>query len=153
MEYTIKTMVETTFWGVMTRLKRSDKTKISDFWQYFSQNNIFGRITNLLSPRIVVMYSNQNPENNECHFWLGGLVSEVNKTNELLKYKKIPEQVYAVFVSEGIPEKVLTQIWSSVEKSDLDRNYFSDFELYKPIGEGQFEIQVYVSLTSEQSNS
>jgi predicted transcriptional regulator YdeE len=153
MEYTIKTMAETTFWGVMTRLKRSDKTKISDFWQYFSQNNIFGRITNLLSPKIVVMYSNQNPENKECHFWLGGLVSDVNKSNELLKYKKIPEQVYAVFVGEGVPEKVLTQIWSSVEKSDLDRNYFSDFELYKPISEGQFEIQVYVSLTSEQPNS
>jgi predicted transcriptional regulator YdeE len=149
MEYTIKTMAATTFWGVMIRLKRNDKTKITEFWQYFSQNNIFGRITSLLSPRIVAMYTNQNPENEECHFWLGGLVSEVNKTNELLKYKRIPEQDYAVFISKGIPGEVLTQIWLEVKKADLDRNYFSDFEIYKPIGNGQFEVQVYVSLNVE----
>jgi predicted transcriptional regulator YdeE len=150
MEYTIKTMATTTFWGVMTRLRRSDESKISEFWQCFSQNNIFSRLTNLLSPRVVVMYSNQNPENEECHFWLGGLVSDVNKTNELLKYKRIPEQDYAVFVSEGIPGEVLSQIWSEVKKTNLDRSYLSDFEIYKPIGEGRFQIQVYVSLVSVQ---
>jgi predicted transcriptional regulator YdeE len=147
MEHTIKTMASTTFWGVSTRLKRSDSQKITEFWQYFSQNNIFGRINNLLSPRVVVMYTNQNPENEECHFWLGGLVSEANKADELLKFKKIPELDYAVFVNEGIPGEILTQMWSEIKQTNLDRNYFSDFEIYKPIGNGQFEIQVYVSLT------
>jgi predicted transcriptional regulator YdeE len=147
MEYTIKTMAETTLWGVTTRLKRNDKIKISEFWQYFSQNNIFARIPNLLSPRIVAMYTNQNPENEECHFWLGGLVSEANKSDELLKYKKIPELDYAVFVSRGIPGEVLIRIWTEIKKTNLDRNYFADFEIYKPISDGLFEVQVYVSLT------
>jgi predicted transcriptional regulator YdeE len=145
-EYTIKTMAETIFWGSMKRLKRDDNETITEFWQHFSQNNIFSRITNLISPKIVVMYTNQNPENEECHFWLGGLVSEVSQTDELLKYKKIPEQSYAVFVKTGLPRVVLTEIWSEINKTELDRSYYSDFEIYKPISDGQFEIQVYVSL-------
>ena len=139
-------MASTIFMGEMVRIRKNKIAETAEFWQKFSSNNTFARVSHLLAPRIVAMYSNYNLPSENCSFWLGGLVSEAVKNDELLKFKKIPEQLYAVFVERGIPTEVTPEIWRSVEESDLDRSYESDFEIYKPIGDGGFEIQIYVSL-------
>jgi predicted transcriptional regulator YdeE len=146
MEYTIKTMAATIFVGAMTRIRKNKTKETADFWQYFSSNNFIARIDNLLAPRIVAMYSNYNLPGEDCTFWLGGLVSHNPKSDTSIKYKKIPEQAYAIFRDIGIPAEITPTIWKKVEKRDLDRSYVSDFEVYKPIGEGNFEIEIYVSL-------
>ncbi len=139
-------MAATTFLGVTVRLKKNKVDKISEFWQHFSQNNIFARIENLLAPRVVAMYSDYNMPGEDCSFWLGGLVTETPQKNELLRYKKIPEQVYAVFMERGIPAEITSNIWKKINQLDLDRSRQNDLEIYKPISDGKFEIQIYVSL-------
>ena len=146
MEYTIKTMAATTFLGATVRLKKNKVDKISEFWQYFSQNNIFTRIDSLLAPRVVAMYSDYNMPGEDCSFWLGGLVADTPKKSDILKFKKIPEQLYAVFVEQGVPSEITSNIWKEINQLDLDRSRQNDFEIYKPIGEGKFEIRIYVSL-------
>ncbi len=139
-------MAETIFMGVTVRIRKDKLKETSEFWQSFSSNNVFAKIENLLAPRVVAMYSRYNTTGVDCDFWLGGLVSKGVKKDDLLRYKKIPEQAFAVFVQTGIPAEVTPNIWRAVEEADLDRSYESDFEIYNPIGEGGFEIEVYVSL-------
>jgi predicted transcriptional regulator YdeE len=146
MEYTIKTMSDTIFVGTMTRIRKNKTKETTDFWQHFSSNHIFAKIENLLAPRVVAMYSNYNLPGEDCSFWLGGLVSHDPKSDSVIKYKKIPEQAYAIFTGIGVPAEIIPNLWQKIKKEDLDRSYVSDIEIYKPISEGNFEIQIYVSL-------
>ena len=139
-------MAATIFMGATVRIRKDVIKETAEFWQSFSSNNTFSKIENLLAPKVVAMYSRYNKTGVDCDFWLGGLVSEGNKKNELLKFKKIPEQVYAVFVASGIPSEVTPKIWDEITKTILDRSFESDFEVYTPVGNGNFVIQIYVSL-------
>ncbi len=139
-------MAATIFMGSTVRIRKNKIKETTEFWQYFSSNNIFAKIENLLAPRVVAMYSRYNTTGVDCDFWLGGLVSEGNKKNELLKFKKIPEQLYAVFEDVGIPTEITPRIWEEIIRISLDRSFESDFEIYTPRGDGNFRIQIYVSL-------
>ena len=147
MNYTIKTMAQTIFVGTNTRQIKYDTKAAEQFWQKFSQNNTFARIDNLLSPKIVALYSKVNITNMDCFFWLGGLVSEQPiKNDEQLPYLKIPEQAYAVFKAKGAADVIVPEAWLRIDSEDLDRSYINDMEIYTPIGDDTFEVEFYVSL-------
>lgn len=135
MQYEKVSSEDFTIVGISVRtnnLNNQAKRDISQLWGQFILNNIADSIPNKISDDVYCVYTNyESDHTGDYTTTLGCRVSDTSTViPEGLIIKEIPENNYLKFISEGkLPESV-AQVWDFIWKSDLNRSYIADFEVY-----------------------
>jgi predicted transcriptional regulator YdeE len=115
----------------------------------FFKEKIFERIPNKSSNQILALYTDYEGDYTKPYSWiLGCEVSTLDEVPAGLIGKVIPPSKYAIFTTKGAFPQGLIAAWQEVWKSNLDRSYTSDFEVYRPGFDPQSnpEVKVYIAL-------
>jgi predicted transcriptional regulator YdeE len=115
----------------------------------FFKENIFSTIPNKINGNILALYTDYEGDYTKPYSWiLGCEVSNLDEVPEGLVGKVIPESKYAVFTTQGEFPQGLIIVWQDIWKSDLQRLYTSDFEVYRRDFDPQQnpEVKVYIAI-------
>lgn len=115
----------------------------------FFKENILSKIRNKINGSIFALYTDYEGDYTKPYSWiLGCEVSNLDEVPEGLVGKVIPESKYAVFTTQGEFPQGLIAVWQDIWKSDLQRLYTSDFEVYRSGFDPQSnpEVKVYIAI-------
>lgn len=104
---------------------------IADLWDMFFSRNIIGMIPNKISNDIYCIYTDYESDfTGEYTTILGCKVSDTNKVPADLTIKEIPETKYYKYLSEGELPYAVGRTWAHIWKSEINRAYVADFDIY-----------------------
>ncbi|MDH5723452.1 MAG: GyrI-like domain-containing protein [Alphaproteobacteria bacterium] len=127
--------------------------EINQLWQDFFQMQIAHHLPERLDDVIYAVYSNYEGDHTKSYrLTLGYRMKEkwVNDGNNLgtLKHVSVQNGSYALMSAAGEQPKALTETWTAIWQSDLDRSFKTDFEVYgqRFFEEGVHEVLVAVGV-------
>lgn len=150
--YTTKTKDEIKVVGI--ELKTSNQNgqatkEIPLFWQKFYAQNIKDQIPNKIDNEVLGLYIDYEGDFTAPYsFVICYKVSNLENIPQGMVGKTIPSSNYAVFTATGkFPENIL-ETWQKIWKSDLNRTYSGDFEVYEQdfSATQNPEVNVYISI-------
>jgi predicted transcriptional regulator YdeE len=115
----------------------------------FFRENIPALIPNKSNNNIYALYTDYEGDYTKPYSWiLGCEVSSLDEVPEGLVGKVIPASDYAVFTTQGKFPAGLIAAWQAIWKSNLQRAYTSDFELYSADfdPENNPQVKVYIAV-------
>lgn len=118
-------------------------------WQYFEENKIAEIIPNKTSDALyAVYYDYENDENGVFSYFIGCKVDENTKKPENLDELVIPEQKYHKETAKGQMTGCISETWTKIWNSNINRKYGFDFEVYdeRSLDWNNAEIDIYISL-------
>lgn len=118
----------------------------------FFRENTAASIPNKINNDILALYTDYEGDYTKPYSWiLGYEVSSLDKVPDGLVAKVIPEAQYAVFTTQGEFPQGLIDVWQSVWKSNLNRSYTCDFEVYRSDFNPLInpEVKVYIALEED----
>jgi len=129
--------------GIKTRTTNVDMQAAKDIpalWEKFMSENISDKIPNKLDDKIYAVYTNYESDYMGAYdMYIGCKVDAKNEISTDLIKLDIPESSYEEFIAEGkLNDGIVYNKWMEIWKSDLDRRYSADFEVYQS-GIGQDE--------------
>lgn len=106
---------------------------LEELWAYFLENDIYEVIENIIDEnKVYVVYSGFDPERTGMvNVTIGFKVSNLDNIYEGLTGIQIPPTHFAVFESQGDPEKFIESAWEKVFESDLPKANTFDLEVYE----------------------
>lgn len=105
---------------------------IGDLWAKFLSENIADKIPNKIDHTILSIYTNYQGDYTQPYDTiLGCKVSSLNEIPEEMIGQEFNDGEYVKYVSKGSLNKgIVYQTWDKIWKSDLNRVYTADFEVY-----------------------
>lgn len=120
--------------GIAVRTTNQDyksQKDISDLWDMFFSRNIIGMIPDKISNDIYCIYTDYESDfTGEYTTILGCRVSGTDKVSMDLTIKEIPASKYYKYISEGELPYAVGKTWAHIWKSNIDRAYLADFDIY-----------------------
>jgi predicted transcriptional regulator YdeE len=148
--YTIEHLQQKFFIGLELRTNNDTCSyQMPAHKEKFFRENICAQIPNKVNDSILALYTDYEGDYTKPYSWiLGYEVSSLEKIPEGLVGKVIPESNYAVFTTQGAFPQGLIATWQNVWKSNLDRSYTSDFEVYPADFDPQKnpQVKIYIAI-------
>jgi predicted transcriptional regulator YdeE len=120
--------------GIAVRTSNKDgraQKDIGSLWARFMSDGIMERIPGRESADIYCVYTDYESDfNGEYTTVLGCRVSPGEMIPEGMSGKIIPASRYHVYSSSGEMPKALMETWNLIWRSDIERLYTADFDLY-----------------------
>jgi predicted transcriptional regulator YdeE len=136
-------------WIRTTNFNGQSQKDIGNLWSRFYTENIFETISNKLSPDIYCVYFDYENESKSFYTTIIGCkVSLLDDLPKTLISKNIPAGNYQKYISVGkLPESVVAT-WQEIWKSEPDRHYLADFDVYgeKSKDMNNAEVETYLSI-------
>lgn len=138
--------------GIAVRTINKDghaKKDISDLWNTWFAESLSNKILNKIDDRIINMYTNYDSD--EHGFYTAILGHKVENSEVIpngMIGMKINASKYREYESNGkIPDCVL-ETWMDIWKSEIDRSYIADFDVYDPntMNSNYVKVKTYVSI-------
>lgn len=134
MKYEVVTLDKFTIVGIAVRTTNQEGKSQSDIgklWESFFQKEVLKAIPNKLSEDIYCIYTDYESDyTGEYTTILGCQVSSIENVPADFIIKEIPECTYYKYISEGELVSAVGKTWSHIWKSDIDRKYLADFDIY-----------------------
>lgn len=125
---------------------------IGDLWTKFLSENIADKIPNKIDHSILSIYTNYQGDYTQPYDTiLGCKVSSLDEIPKDMIGQNFAGGDYIKFVSKGsLNEGVVYQTWDKIWKSDLNRSYTADFEVYgkKAQNPENAEVEIFVAIKS-----
>lgn len=137
--------------GITTTNENGKSMKdIAAIWEKLIGENMFSKISGSISSKGFALYTDYEGDYTKPYYFLAGREVEDGKLNMKrgFEFREIPEGKYAKFTVKGHPQKAVLEIWENVWKTNLDRKYSCDFEVYHNDNEDieNQTIDIYISL-------
>lgn len=127
---------------------------IPKHWGKFYSDDIISRIPNKASNEVVALYCDYEGDYTQPYsLVIGCPVNSLDAVPEGMAAKIIPSGSYAVFNAVGEYPQSLIDTWGNIWRTDLERTYTGDYELYgeKFISGSPKEVEVYIAVQQEPS--
>jgi len=103
-------------------------------WQHFMGDAVANKITNKLSTDIYAVYFEYDGDHTQPYsFFIGCKVHPDAETPKGLDSINIPNQNYTVVTAKGKMPDCVANAWQDIWKSNIDRAYGFDFEVYNEL--------------------
>jgi len=103
-------------------------------WQQFMGEAVADKITGKLSPDIYAVYFDYEGDHTQPYsFFIGCKVDADAETPNGLHSIEIPNQNYTIVTANGKMPDCVANAWQEIWKSDIDRVYGYDFEVYNEL--------------------
>lgn len=122
---------------------------IGDLWQRFMSENIFLSIPNKIDNAIHTLYTDYESDHNGPYTTIIGCkVSDLNGIPEGMVGKKFKGGKYLKISAKGdLSAGLIANEWMKIWKSDLNRVYTADFEIYgeKAQNPTDAEVDIFIA--------
>jgi len=118
-------------------------------WQKFMSEGVADKVTGKLSTDIYAVYFDYDGDRtNPYSFFIGCKVGHEAVTPEGLDSLNIPIQNYTIITATGKMPECVAATWEEIWKSDINRAYGYDFEVYTILCADWSDAQadIYVSI-------
>ncbi len=139
--------------GIKTRTINdgSAATDIPALWNRFMSENILENIPNKTNSAIYCLYTGYEGDHTQPYdVILGCKVNEVNEIPEGLTHLQVPASDNAQFLAKGVIEhgQAVVATWMQIWKSDLDRAFSVDYEVYdeRSADLQNAEVDIFIAL-------
>ncbi len=119
--------------GLSAKVRNDDPAAVGGLWEKFQQSNILAMLPAGTDPKLHCIYhAYAGNFLDPYEMTIGYVVAAGTAPPKGLSAVDVPAQPVALFETVGDqPATLLTQ-WQSIWKSDLDRAYVADFDVYDP---------------------
>lgn len=120
-----------------------------ELWYHFETSKINSLIPDKLSNALYAVYYNyDSDENGDFSYFIGCKVDKNTKTPENLDELYIPSQEYQKEIAKGQMTACISNTWEKIWKSDINRAFGFDFEIYDERSSDwqNAEIDIYLSI-------
>lgn len=150
MGYVIVHQPERFFIGLELRTDNAEcSSTMPEHKEKFFRENTIAKISNKINDNILAVYTDYEGDYTKPYSWiLGCEVASIETVPKGLVAKIIPESKYAVFTTQGQFPNGLIAAWQEIWKSDLNRSYETDFEVYRSNFDPEHhpEVKIYISV-------
>jgi predicted transcriptional regulator YdeE len=150
MKHTVEHQKKKFFIGLELRTNNEEcSSSMPAHKERFFGENVPSKIPNKVNDNILALYTDYEGDYTKPYSWiLGCEVSSLDEIPEGLVGKVIPESNYAVFATQGSFPQGLIAAWQAIWKSNLDRSYTSDFEVYRSGFDLQKnpQVKIYIAI-------
>jgi predicted transcriptional regulator YdeE len=118
-------------------------------WQKFEQGKYADKVTGKLSDDIYAVYHDYEGDHTTPYsYFIGCPVTDDAIIPDGMNSLVIPKGTYVKIIARGIMPDCIAHAWMDIWKSDLNRAYLADFEVYdeKSKDWSAAEVQVYVGV-------
>ena len=123
---------------------------IPQLWKRFLEDNVKDKIPNKLEDSVYSVYTDYEGDFTKPYtVILGCKVKNLNLIPEGMVGKTIPGGIFACFTEKGnLNEGVIYSKWLEIWKTDLNRKYTADFEVYgeKAQNPEKAKVDIFVSI-------
>ncbi|MFK7972172.1 MAG: GyrI-like domain-containing protein [Bacteroidia bacterium] len=124
---------------------------IGGLWQRFMGEGVMAKIPNKVSPEICAIYTNYEGDHTQPYdMILGCKVASLEDVPEGMIGQTFTGGNYAPFQAKGkLSDGVVVAAWHSIWKSDLDRTYSADLEIYgeKAQNPDDAEVDIFIAVS------
>lgn len=116
-----------------TNQELKSQADIANLWQEFFRNAIVQNLPNKESDDVYCIYTDYESDyTGEYTTLIGYKVSSLEciPTNQNLTIKEFPQSRYYKYISEGELPYVVGKTWAYIWKSNINRQYSADFDVY-----------------------
>ncbi|MDV3970655.1 GyrI-like domain-containing protein [Elizabethkingia anophelis] len=120
-----------------------------ELWQKFETEKIAEQIPNKLSDAVyAVYYDYESDEKGLFSYFIGCKVEDNTEKPANLDELTVPEQTYHKETAKGRMTGCITEIWEKIWRSNLNRKFGFDFEVYDERSHNweSAEIDIYLSV-------
>jgi predicted transcriptional regulator YdeE len=149
MNYKTTTLPSFNFIGLPLRTSNETMQGISTHWQKFYLGKIMDKIPNKIDYDVLGLYTDYEGDHTKPFtLIIGCRTRSTDNVPEGLAARTIPSIKYAVFTAKGKMPECIMLAWQDVWKSDIERAYSFDFEVYgeKSNNPEDAEIEIYISV-------
>lgn len=135
--------------GKTTNQNNQSSKDCGNLWQKFETDNVFELIPEKLSNEVYAVYFDyEKDETAPFSYFIGCKVNANAMAPEGLEELLIPAQEYQKFTAKGVMTGCITTTWQEIWKSDLNRKFGFDFEVYDERSQdwNDAEVDIYVSI-------
>ena len=124
-------------------------------WQKFESEKWLERIPGKLETNIYAIYFDYEGDHTApFSFFIGCKVAEDEKVPEGMLALQIPSSSYVKYLAKGKMPECIAEAWGEIWKSETNRLYQFDFEIY---GRGSWDwnnasVEIYVSSAQTSNN-
>ena len=135
-------------------LELSGKGQIGATWGKFMSEGLGSKIPNRIDNNIVAAYCEYESDMNAPYtFFLGAMVSSTAEVPSGMVTMEIPSDNYTVFNTEKgeVPMVIIDawkKIWDMTSKSQINRTYTFDFEIYDSRASNPKSAQVDIFISA-----
>lgn len=118
-------------------------------WQQFETNDTVSKIPNKLNEQVyAVYYGYQGDHTQPYSYFIGCPVEESSEVPDGLEKLHIPQDSYLKKTASGKMPDCVANAWLEIWKSELNRSYHFDFEIYDHRSQNwdQSEVDIYLSV-------
>ena len=151
MIYEIVEMPSKTMAGISVRTTNENMQAVNDIgklWEEFWNKNIFS-LTEKKNKKIYGVYTDYEGDFTKPYiFYACCEVESKENSNSEFSVISVPESKYAKFSIRGSYDESVEKLWSEIWKTELDRKYTYDFEVYHNDGnepENQL-LEIYIAV-------
>lgn len=122
---------------------------IYNLWDRFFKEGIEAKIPNKAGDEMYGIYFDYEGDYTKPYSYLVGCeVTSFNDIPEGMESVAISSGKYAHMVAKGKMPDCIVEMWQNIWKSDLERAYKTDFEIYGPKSQDveNAEVDVYLSI-------
>ncbi len=139
--------------GLSVRTRNEDQhitLDIQNLWKKFMDEDIIHKIPNKLEDSIFGIYTDY--ENGAAGYYkaiVGCKVSNLDNIPEGMTGTSIKNGVYSKFTAQGdVTKEAIPNTWAKIWKSDLNRTYTTDFEVYdqRAMDPTDAEVDIFVGI-------
>ncbi|CAA6809217.1 MAG: Predicted transcriptional regulator YdeE, contains AraC-type DNA-binding domain [uncultured Aureispira sp.] len=139
--------------GISVRTSNQDNqaaTDIPALWNRFMTETILEKIPNKIDAEIYSIYTNYEGDHSQPYDTiLGCKVSSLDHIPEGMLGKTFEGGKVAKFTSKGnLEDNIVYKTWLDIWKTDLDRTYTADFEIYgaKSLDRANAEVDIFIAI-------
>ncbi|WP_157638167.1 GyrI-like domain-containing protein [Flexithrix dorotheae] len=135
--------------GKTTNRNNQSNIDCGNLWQRFEKENIFEGIPNKTNKEVyAVYYGYEGEETPFFSYFIGCKIDENTEIPSHLNSLEIPFQNYRKVTAKGVMTGCITKKWEEIWKSDMNRKFGFDFEIYDERSENwnDAEIDIYISI-------
>lgn len=123
-----------------------------NLWQKFEMGGFVHRIPNSVNKAIYAVYFDYEGDHNKpFSYFIGCKVEPGTMVPAGMESLTIPPQNYSVVIARGEMPDCLTESWSKIWKSAIDRTYQFDFEIYDDRSRDWDDAEVEIFVSSKNS--
>lgn len=135
--------------GKTTNHNGQSSEDCGSLWQKFETDKVFDLIPGKLSSEVYAVYFDYEKDDpgSFCYF-IGCEVNIEAVTPKGLEELLIPTQKYHKITAKGVMTGCITDAWKEIWKSDMNRKFGFDFEVYDERSQdwSNAEVDIYVSI-------
>ena len=152
MNYKIVEISVKTLTGISVRTSGESIQSADDIrklWEEFWNKNIFSFTEKKKNSLIYGVHTNYDGDNTKAYdFYACCEIEKSESSNSEFPVVSIPESKYAKFSIKGNYDDSAEELWALIEKTELDRKYTYDFEVYHNDGSDPEDqlLEIYVAV-------